>query len=86
MIGELIAHNSRLQFGGLNHAPYDIINPPLTRHDGRQYPDVTSAFGGMADMAGHTAGHVPVESDPKRTWGAVQNRPRLTKQRTNGLR
>ena len=28
IVGEFIAHDSRLQFGSLNHAPSGIINPP----------------------------------------------------------
>src|SRR6266700_3304081 len=28
IIGEFVAHDSRLQFGSLNHAPGGIINPP----------------------------------------------------------
>ena len=33
----------------------------------RQYPDFTSAFRGIADMAGPFAGLVPVENDPSAT-------------------
>lgn len=34
-IGEFVAHDSRLQFGNLNHAPGAIINPPR-HHDRHQ--------------------------------------------------
>ena len=34
-------------------------------------PDFTSAFRGIADMAGPADGFVSVENDPKRTFGDI---------------
>jgi len=48
----------------LNHAPGDTINPqrPIAADDNTLI--FTSAFGATPDMAGPTAGFVPVENDP----------------------
>jgi len=50
----------------LNHALGDTINPqrPIAAHANNCF---TSAFGGIADVAGPTAGLVPVENDPTTT-------------------
>ena len=64
IIGEFIAHDSRLQFGSLNHVPGNAINPQRPFPADANTLIFTSAFRGIADMAGPAAGFVPVENDP----------------------
>jgi hypothetical protein len=70
MLGEFVAHDSKLRFGSLNHAPSDTIQPTKIPRGRCQYHDFTSAFGDTADMAGPAAGLVAVENDPTETLAA----------------
>jgi hypothetical protein len=45
IVGEFVAHDSRLRSGSLNHAPGGIINPLRPVVTDCQCPDFTSAFG-----------------------------------------
>jgi hypothetical protein len=64
VVGEIVAHDSRLRFGSLNHVRGGTINPQKTIAADAKYSDFTSAFGGTADMAGPAAGSTPVVNDP----------------------
>jgi len=45
-------------------SPHRVDEVKSIRDKARQYPDLTSAFGGTADMTGPAASPGPVENDP----------------------
>ena len=71
IIAEFVAHDSRLQFRTLNHAPARIINParPVA---GPLMLRITSAFSGITDMALPAAGSTRSRMTLKRHCGRLR--------------
>ena len=70
VVGEFVAHDSMLSVWELESRAGRRHQPAKAHRGGCQYPDFTSAFRGITDMAGAVAGLVPVANDPERTQGA----------------
>src|SRR6266849_4894366 len=88
-VSQPIPHDSRLQFGSLNHVHGGTIKPQRADRGRCHNPDFTSAFRGIAGMAGLAAGSTQSRMTPEADMNAqtvtlfrVLERPRLSRHET----
>ena len=73
IIGEFVAHNSRLRFGSLNHAPSDAINPQRPIAADANALILLPLSGAQPTWRDLLVASSVLKNDPSRTLGLIKN-------------